>query len=77
MKYIVIDVTGTQPKGLGSVEFSDLPRSGELVEIERDGIAYCYDVAQVIHSAKGCGCDIYVAHPRLTAEARREIETKA
>jgi len=70
--YIIIGITSDRELvPFGSRPFQDLPRRGELIEIEDDkGVAFLWEVMQVLHSAKGDGSDIYVANPQQTVEWR-------
>lgn len=57
---ITFDVSGPAPESLGQKRFAQLPRVGEWIEMNVEGIGTMFEVVKVVHSAEGHPCDLYV-----------------
>ena len=70
---IVIDVSGTTPKGKGSFDFKHIPHRGDWIELEEGGVASMFEVTMVAHSSNGASSDLYVRRVNVTALAVKHL----
>ncbi len=71
---LVIDISGKDQKGLGTKHFKYMPQSGDWIAmVDENGVEIFYDVVQLVHSAEGNGCDMYVTNPRPGTASRAEL----
>ena len=70
LELITIDVSSGKRKGMGQKIYKTIPRIGEWVEIEMDGIANMFEVIMIAHSSTGGGSDVFVRHlPKSSQDA--------
>ena len=69
----VMHICGKELQTLGRFCFRHVPRIGEWVDIELEGAIRVFEVAQIAHSAKGNGINVFVIDPRPATAASREL----